>query len=99
QTEAPAKRDKPKAEVKPKFSRDQLLALRADVRKCEDRVEKLNDMGDKLAARLANPALYEDGRADEATVWQKKYAEVREAMERAEAMWVKALEKLEKAGG
>ena len=98
QSDTPPKRDKPKAEAPKKTTREQMLALRADVRKCEDRVEKLNDMADKLAVRLAKPELYADGRADEAAVWQKKYAEVREAMERAEAMWVKALEKLEKAG-
>ena len=41
------------------------------------------------------PGEYEN--ADEAAVWQKKYAEVREALERAEALWMAALEKLEKA--
>ncbi len=30
-------------------------------------------------------------------VWQKKYAEVMEALDRAEALWIAALEKLEKA--
>ena len=37
-----------------------ILALRADARKCEERVEKLNEMRDKLAKKLADPALYED---------------------------------------
>jgi ATP-binding cassette subfamily F protein 3 len=98
QSDTPAKskeKDKPR-ETAPKPSRDQILALRADVRKCEERVNKLNEMGDKLAKKLADPTLY-DERKDELHIWQKKYAELREALERAEAMWMTALEKLEKA--
>jgi ATP-binding cassette subfamily F protein 3 len=98
QSDAPAKskeKDKPR-EAAPKPSRDQIMALRAEVRKCEERVNKLNEMGDKLAKKLADPTLY-DERKDELVVWQKKYAELREALDRAEAMWMTALEKLEKA--
>ena len=72
-------------------------ALRAEVRKGEARIEKLNEMRDKLAEKLANPALYEDGKLGEMEVWQRKYAEVMEALDRAEALWMSALEKLEKA--
>ena len=94
---------KPK-EVKPKdkpkkLSRDALLGLRAEVRKGEERVEKLNEMRDRLSKKLADPALYEDERKGEAEVWQKKYAEVMGALERAEGLWMSALEKLEKAQG
>ncbi len=78
-------------------SREQVQALRADARKCEARVEKLNDMRDKLAKKLADPAMYEPEKISESQVWQKKYAEVMEALDRAEAMWVTSLEKLEKA--
>ncbi len=94
-------RDKPASKAKPETkkpkrpSRDAILGLKNDVRKCEQRVDKLNEMSDRLATKLANPTLYEN--ADEAAVWQKKYAEVREALERAEALWMAALEKLEKA--
>jgi ATP-binding cassette subfamily F protein 3 len=98
QSDAPPKakdKDKPR-EAAPKPSRDQILALRAEVRKCEERVNKLNEMGDKLAKKLADPTLY-DERKDELVVWQKKYAELREALDRAEGMWMTALEKLEKA--
>ncbi|SEP63575.1 ABC-F family ATP-binding cassette domain-containing protein [Thalassovita taeanensis] len=97
QGDAPAKPSKPKPAPK-RASRDQLMALRAEVRKCEERVSKLNDMSDKLAKKLANPAMYDDDRKDEAIVWQKKYSEVMEALERAEALWMRALEKLETAG-
>ncbi len=89
---------KPKVKPAPKrASRDDILALRAEVRKSEQRVEKLNDMADKLAKKLADPALYEDEKLGEMEVWQKKYAEVRDAQDRAEDLWMKALEKLEKA--
>jgi ATP-binding cassette subfamily F protein 3 len=74
-----------------------VLSLRAEVRKCEERVNKINDMRDKLARKLANPELYEDGRAGELETWNKKYAEVMDGLGRAEAMWLAALEKLEQA--
>jgi ATP-binding cassette subfamily F protein 3 len=54
-------------------------------------------MSDKLAKKLADPALYEPARLGEMETWQKKYGEVREALDRAEALWVKAQEKLEAA--
>ncbi|MBS9716528.1 ABC-F family ATP-binding cassette domain-containing protein [Pseudohalocynthiibacter aestuariivivens] len=88
------------AKAKPapvKASRDTLQSLRAEVRKCEERLEKLNEMGEKLAKKLADPAIYEPERIAESAVWQKKYAEVRDAQERAENLWLKAQSKLEKA--
>ena len=88
----------PKPVEKPKkASREEVLALRAEVRKCEERLEKLNVMRDRLAKKLADPALYEPGRGSEAETWQKKYAEVMEGLDRAEALWLKAQEKLETA--
>ncbi|MFK7764951.1 MAG: ABC-F family ATP-binding cassette domain-containing protein [Roseobacter sp.] len=90
---------KPEVKAKPKaLSRDALLALRAEVRKSEARVEKLNDMRDKLAKKLSDPALYEDAKTGELEVWNKKYAEVMGALDRAETLWMAAQDKLEKAG-
>jgi ATP-binding cassette subfamily F protein 3 len=89
-------KDKPKAKAKV-VSRDDILAMRAEVRKCEARVAKLSEMQDELAKRLGDPKVYEDHMADKRAVWQKKYSEVMDAMDRAETMWVKAQEKLEKA--
>jgi ATP-binding cassette subfamily F protein 3 len=89
-----AKPDKPKPK---RPSREAVLALRGDARKCEERVEKLNEMRDRLAKKLADPALYDSGDAGQIEVWQKKYAEVMDGLDRAEALWMKALEKLEKA--
>lgn len=78
-------------------SRDTILALRAEVRKCEERVAKISDMQEKLSKKLADPALYEDAKAGELETWNRKYAEVMDGLDRAEAMWMAALEKLERA--
>ncbi|MCU9836973.1 ABC-F family ATP-binding cassette domain-containing protein [Ruegeria sp. WL0004] len=95
-------RDKPEpvkpAEAKPKrASRDTVLALRAELRKCEERVEKLTEMHDKLAAKLADPALYADDKVADLEVWNRKYAELKDAMDRAETLWMDAQEKLDAA--
>ncbi len=91
--------DKQKAAkvAKPKATREQVMALRADVRKCEERVAKINDMRDKLAKKLADPELYEDSRKGELETWNRKYAEVMDGLGKAEAMWMAALERLESA--
>lgn len=86
------------AEKPRRASRDEVLALRAEVRKCEERLGKLNDMRDKLAKKLADPELYEDARKGELETWNRKYAEVMEGLDRAEAMWMTAQERLEEAG-
>ncbi|MBM1632234.1 ABC-F family ATP-binding cassette domain-containing protein [Sulfitobacter mediterraneus] len=97
-TKPVSKNAKPKEAPKPKrASRDEILALRSEVRKAEARVDKLNEMRDKLAKKLADPALYEDGKIGELEVWNKKYAEVMDALERAETLWMTAESKLEKA--
>ncbi len=83
----------------PKPSRDQILAARADVRKCEARLEKLTEMSEKLQKKLADPDIYEDARRGERETWQAKYAEVEEALMRAEALWLSAGEALETLEG
>lgn len=96
QADTPPKPSKPKAPAPKRASRDQILALRSEARKCEERIEKLAEMDKKLQLRLADPELFAE-RKGEAVVLQKKYAELREAMDRAEELWMVALEKLEKA--
>lgn len=93
QKEKPAK-EKPKPQ---RASRDEILSLKSEVRKNEGRMEKLNEMRDKLAKKLADPELYENGRIGELETWNRKYTEVMEALERAEALWMVAEEKLEAA--
>ena len=90
-------RNKPQIVKSRRPSRDTILALRADLRKCEDRIEKLSDMHKKLSAKLAEPALYEDDRIIDLETWNRKFAEVAEAMQKAEALWVAAVERLEQA--
>ncbi|WP_308917331.1 ABC-F family ATP-binding cassette domain-containing protein [Jannaschia sp. LMIT008] len=92
----PSRPAKPKADRR-KASRDEILELRAEVRRCEARVEKIEGMRDKLAKKLADPVLYEDGNAGQLEVWNKKYAEVMDASDRAEALWIRAAEALERA--
>ncbi|MEM1076928.1 MAG: ABC-F family ATP-binding cassette domain-containing protein [Pseudomonadota bacterium] len=96
----PDKPRKPKSAAAPAVkrpSRDAILALRSEVRKCEERVQKISAMQEKLSTKLADPALYEDTKAGELETWNRKYAEVMDGLDRAEAMWMAALEKLEKA--
>jgi ATP-binding cassette subfamily F protein 3 len=93
----PAKKVAIKAERPKPVSREKILSLRSDVRKSEARLEKLNEMRDKLAIKLADSALYDDTRIGELATWNKKYAEVMEALERAEALWLAAQQKLESA--
>ncbi len=93
----PAEKDKPKPVKAAKPTREALQTLRADVRRNEERVKKINDMRDKLAKKLADPVLYEDGKAGELATWNKKYAEIMDGLARAEALWMAALEKLEEA--
>jgi ATP-binding cassette subfamily F protein 3 len=92
--EKPAKPQKPR---KKPLTHDQIKELRSEVKKCEARVAKIEEMRDRLATKLADPELYEDARAGELGTWQKKYAEVMDGLDRAEALWVAAAEKLEEA--
>jgi ATP-binding cassette subfamily F protein 3 len=95
--DAPApKSEKPKAA---KTSRSEVADLRQAVSAAEARVEKLTGLREKLAAKLADPAIYEPARVAEAEGWQKKFAEVEDGLSRAEALWLKALERLEASEG
>ena len=94
----PPKSQKPKPKPK-RASREDILALRQEVRHCEARIDKLNTMRDKIAAKLADPAMYEDKNVAQAAEWQKKYAEVMDGLDRAETLWIKAEDRLNKAEG
>ena len=93
---------KPRDTARPRPARpgrDAVLALRAEVRRCEERIAKLEDMRDRLAAKLADTSLYEDARIGELEVWNRKYAEVMNGLDRAEALWAAAQERLDTATG
>ena len=85
------------APAKKPTTRESLQALRSDLRRCEARLEKLSRMRDELAEKLADPALYEKGRERQAETWQRKYAEVMDGIDRAEALWIAAQERLDHA--
>ncbi|PQO23563.1 glycosyl transferase family 1 [Rhodobacteraceae bacterium WD3A24] len=96
----PRKSDRPKAaQPSARPPRERMQKLRAELRKCEARVAKLEEMRDTLATKLADPALYEPGMQHQAETWQKKYAEVMEGLDRAEELWLRAQEELERAEG
>jgi ATP-binding cassette subfamily F protein 3 len=85
------------ARQKPRPDKTALAQLRADAKAAEARVGKLEQMRDTLAARLADPRVYEAENIAKAEAWQRKYAEVMDALERAESLWMAALERLERA--
>ena len=79
------------------LGREALAALRSELKKSEQRVAKLEEMRSKLAKKLADPELYEADRKGDLGVWNAKYAEVMEALDRAEALWMKAAQAIEEA--
>jgi ATP-binding cassette subfamily F protein 3 len=81
----------------PKPARDARQNLKKTLRESEARVAKLAEMMEKLDAIMADPKLYATARAAEAERWSKKHAELREAMARAEGLWLEALENFEAA--
>ncbi len=93
-----AEKPKPVQKPKPKPApRNVIAPLQTDVTKCEARVAKLEELRDNIDARLSNPVLYKSGDHEEIEKWQKKRAEVMAGLERAEALWVAAVEKLDRA--
>jgi ATP-binding cassette subfamily F protein 3 len=71
-----------------------LAPLRAEVSKCEERVAKLEDMRDQIDRRLMDPEFYMTAEPAKLESLQRKRAEIEEALERAEALWVRAQERL-----
>ncbi|PRY26849.1 ATP-binding cassette subfamily F protein 3 [Aliiruegeria haliotis] len=90
--EQPKQADKPK-----RTSQAVVLELKANVRKCEQRMEKLEEMREALSERLADPRVYDDENRARLEEWQAKFTEVEAAMERAETLWIEAVERLEAA--
>jgi len=98
---APEKKSDKKTETqkapKPKRApRLSVLELRAEVRKCEERVEKLERMRARMDEMLADPTLYSE-RKHSVPELQRKDGELKVALKRAEALWEGAIAKLEAA--
>ena len=90
---------KPKPVAKPiRVDKNALKALRADVRTCEERIDKIAAMLKKIEKRLADPEFYR-GPADQIAALQRKRAEALGAQIRAEELWLEAQERLEEGGG
>ena len=79
---------------KKEFQR-RILAYKTEVKKCEDRIEKLQTMKNKVADILSNQNLYSDEKLEELENWNKKFSEIEEAINRAESLWMQAQQKLE----
>jgi ATP-binding cassette subfamily F protein 3 len=92
---ARARDEKPKPRALP---RAEVAPLKAEVAKCEARVAKLEAMRAEIDSRLANPLIYARGDTEALARLRQKRAEVEEALGRAEALWLAALERLEAAG-
>ncbi len=90
------KPQKPKAPKAKRPSREAILDLRAEVRKAEERIEKLEKMRKRLDELLADPTLYSE-RKHALPELQRKDVELTQAMARAEKLWESAAAKLEGA--
>jgi ATP-binding cassette subfamily F protein 3 len=88
---------KVKAAPRRRVTQAEVLELKGEVRKAEARIAKLEEMREELARRLGDPKAYADENAARTAVWQSKYSEVMNALDKAEALWVKAAERLEAA--
>lgn len=89
-----SEKKKQKGKKPKKVSREK---LREEVASCEERVTKLQEMRDKLDLKMAEPGFY-NGETAAINMWQKKHVEVTDGLERAEGLWMEALEKLEARG-
>jgi len=87
------KREKRKNSVD---NRKRLAPLRADVVKCEERVQKIEAMLAKMDGLLANPLLYSAASTQNPAQLQKKRTEILTGLEKAEKMWMDAQERLDK---
>ena len=94
----PEAQDAPRRRNPNRNDKKTVLTLRAEVRTCEDRLEKIAGMMDRIEERLADPDLY-NGPPNRIETLQKKRAEIIDAQARAEELWLTAQERLEQAGG
>ncbi|QDL92511.1 ABC-F family ATP-binding cassette domain-containing protein [Paroceanicella profunda] len=77
--------------------RRNLAPLRAEVRTCEDRVIKIEEMREKIDLMLSNPLFYEKNEPSKIEALQIKRGEIIDGLARAEALWLAAQERLEAA--
>jgi ATP-binding cassette subfamily F protein 3 len=79
-------------------ARQAVAPLRRQARDAEAAIQKLTAERARIEARLADPALYEAGRAGEVTQANTRLAAIAREIAVAEAAWMAAEEALESAG-
>ena len=89
--------EKPKPVKRGAEKRKLTAPLQAEVAKCEERLAKLTEMRQKLDIRLADPDLYQESESARMRALQQKDAELKAATEKAEALWLAAVEGLDAA--
>ncbi|MDB4190151.1 ATP-binding cassette domain-containing protein [Amylibacter sp.] len=95
------KSEKPKKVKKKRLSHGEqrkiLTPYQLEVTKCEERLNKIMDIKEKIDKALADPDIYTNKNPEKFENLSKKRAEAEEAIIKAESLWVSAEENLEKA--
>ena len=95
------KSEKPKKVKKKRLSHGEqrkiLTPYQLEVTKCEERLNKIMDIKEKIDKALADPDIYTNKNPEKFENLSKKRAEAEEAIIKAETLWVSAEENLEKA--
>ena len=95
------KSEKPKKVKKKRLSHGErrkiLTPYQLEVAKCEERLNKIMDIKEKIDKALADPDIYTNKNPEKFENLSKKRAEAEEAIIKAETLWVSAEENLEKA--
>lgn len=95
------KSEKPKKIKKKRISHGErrkiLSPYQLEVTKCEERLNKILSIKEKIDEALANPDIYTNSDPEKFESLSKKRAEVDDAIVKAEALWLTAEENLDKA--
>ncbi|MDB4249307.1 ATP-binding cassette domain-containing protein [Amylibacter sp.] len=95
------KSEKPKKVKKKRLSHGEqrkiLTPYQLEVTRCEERLNKIMDIKEKIDKALADPDIYTNENLEKFENLSKKRAEAEEAIIKAETLWVSAEENLEKA--
>ena len=95
------KSEKPKKIKKKRISHGErrkiLSPYQLEVTKCEERLNKILTIKEKIDEALANPDIYTNSDPEKFESLSKKRAEVDDAIIKAEALWLTAEENLDKA--
>ncbi|RMF38662.1 MAG: ABC transporter ATP-binding protein [Alphaproteobacteria bacterium] len=76
-----------------------LSRLRSEVRSCEARIARIEEMRDRIDGILADPALYAQQPPEKIAELNRKRQEILAGLERAETLWLEAEERLSAASG